>query len=184
MSLQMNAENEEKDEINKYITFEIKGNDYGINILFVRDIIGLQRIMEVPDLPEYIKGIINLRGKIIPVMDVRERFGLELKEYHDRTCIIVIVVNDIHIGLIVDEVQEVIDINSKHIQPAVTLNKKNTASFISGLAKVSDRVKILLDVERLIDKQFEFIADLEEELNKNQELFEEKVEENSEETSE
>jgi purine-binding chemotaxis protein CheW len=174
MSLQVISESEETDDINKYITFEIKGNDYGINILFVRDIIGLQRIMEVPDLPEYIKGIINLRGKIIPVMDVRERFGLELKDYHDRTCIIVIVVSDIHIGLIVDEVQEVIDININDIEPAITLNKKSSSSFISGLAKIGDRVKILLDVERLIDKKFEFIADLEEELNKNQELFEEK----------
>jgi purine-binding chemotaxis protein CheW len=100
--------------------------EYGIAIGYVTEIIGLQSITEIPELPHYVKGIINLRGKIIPVMDVRLRFNKEAKEYNDRTCTIVIEVRDITVGLIVDAVAEVASITSENIVPPPQIDGNNT----------------------------------------------------------
>ena len=138
---------------NKYLLFNIGNEMYGINIMIVTDIIELQKITEVPDMPEYIKGVINLRGKVIPVMDLRLRFGMPAREYDDRTCIIIVQVNNASIGVIVDTVAEVKDIFEKDIDAPPNFKKDNTRDrYISGLGKVDGEVKILLDVQKILDQ--------------------------------
>lgn len=134
----------------KFLTFHIDGEDYGFDIRYVTEIIGVQTITKVPDMPGFMLGVINLRGRVIPVMDIRARFGLAARAYDERTCIIVIHVKDEATGLIVDRVNEVLDIDEKQIEPAQASRHQGTDTYIMGLGKVGDSVKILLNVERLI----------------------------------
>ena len=135
----------------KYLTFLLDKETYAIEIKFVTEIIGIQPITEVPELPAYVKGIINLRGKIIPVMDVRLRFKKKAMEYNDRTCIIVIEVKDISIGLIVDNVSEVLSIADDDIVPLPDINKGTENRYIKAIGKVDKEVKLILDCEKLIN---------------------------------
>ena len=134
----------------KFLTFSIGSEFYGIEIKYVTEIIGIQAITEIPELPQYIKGIINLRGKIIPVMDIRLRFKKEPKEYNDRTCIVVVDMKDISIGLIVDNVSEVMSIRDEDIVPPPEINKGVNNRYIKGIGKVGKDVKLLLDCEKLL----------------------------------
>jgi len=134
----------------KFLTFFLADEDYGIAIRHVTEIIGIQKITEVPDMPNFIKGVINLRGKVIPVMDVRARFRLASREYDERTCIVVVNVDDRATGLVVDRVNEVADIPGEQVEPAPSGGKGASSSFILGLGKIGDSVKILLDVNRLL----------------------------------
>lgn len=136
----------------KFLTFTLGNEAYGIEIQFVTEIIGIQSITEVPELPQYIKGIINLRGKIIPVMDVRLRFGKAPKDYNDRTCIIVVDIMEMSIGLIVDSVSEVISIPDTEIVPPPELNKAGNR-YIKGIGKVGNEVKLLLECEKLLNEE-------------------------------
>jgi len=135
----------------KFLTFCIGTEYYGIEIKYVTEIIGLQPITEIPEMPIYIKGIINLRGKIIPVMDVRLRFRKPSREYNDRTCIVVIEIREVSIGLIVDTVSEVIAIPDEEIvvPPSVT---KEGNRYIKGIGKVGTDVKLLLDSDKLLNE--------------------------------
>lgn len=133
----------------KYLTFHIADEDFGIEIRYVTEIIGIQSITDVPDMPDYIKGVINLRGNVIPVMDVRARFRMVTKEYEERTCIVVVNVEDKTVGLVVDKVNEVIDIPDSQIEPPPRTKCEN-GNYIQGMGKVEDEVKILLDVTRLL----------------------------------
>lgn len=126
-----NADMEEDTQKGKYLTFILDDESYGIGINNVTEIIGIQPITLVPELPDYIRGIINLRGKIIPVMDVRLRFKKDFREYNDRTCIIVIDINDLSIGLIVDSVSEVLIIPDQDIVPPPNLSKVSN-KYIKG----------------------------------------------------
>ena len=141
---------EEDTQKGKYLTFSIGKEMYGLEIKYVTEIIGIQAITEVPELPEYIRGIVNLRGKIIPVMDVRLRFKKDFKEYNDRTCVVVIDIKDISIGLIVDSVSEVISIAEEEIVPPPDINKIANR-FIKGIGKVGNEVKLILDCDRLLN---------------------------------
>lgn len=141
---------EEDAQEGKYLTFLLGNEEYGLEIRYVTEIIGIQKITEVPDMADYVKGVINLRGKVIPVMDVRLRFGAQSREYDDRTCTVVINVNDQTMGLIVDRVSEVLDISLDSIQATPELRRGHTNRFISGMGKVDDDVKLLLDVEKLL----------------------------------
>jgi purine-binding chemotaxis protein CheW len=134
----------------KYLTFHLGTEDYGIEIRFVTEIIGIQKITVIPEMPEYIKGVINLRGKIIPVMDVRMRFRLESRAYDERTCVIVVNINDTSVGLVVDTVSEVADIPENQIESASGLNRGKANAFIQGIGKTGDDIKIILDVNRLL----------------------------------
>jgi len=145
-----NLEFEEDTQKSRYLTFSIGKETYGVEIKYVIEIIGIQTITEIPELPEYIKGIINLRGKIIPVMDVRIRFKKEPIEYNDRTCVIIVDINDISIGLIVDKVAEVIIIPDQDIVEPPQMNKGNKNRYIKNMGKVGDDVKLLLDCEKLL----------------------------------
>jgi purine-binding chemotaxis protein CheW len=137
---------------NKYLTFALGSEVYGIEIRHVTEIIGVQSITSVPELPEYIKGIINLRGKIIPVMDVRLRFRKPFREYNDRTCIIVVDIKEISIGLIVDAVAEVMTIEESNIVSPPDLNQLSRR-YIQGIGKSGDEVKILLNCDEMLNHQ-------------------------------
>lgn len=142
-------EEDEDTQKGKYLTFLLDSESYGIGINNVTEIIGIQPITLVPELPDYIRGIINLRGKIIPVMDVRLRFKKAFREYNDRTCIIVIDINDLSIGLIVDSVSEVLVIPDQEIIPPPSINKVSN-KYIKGIGKTDNQVKLILDCDKLI----------------------------------
>lgn len=143
---------EEDTQKGKFLAFSLGNEFYGIEIMYVTEIIGIQAITEVPELPDYIKGIINLRGKIIPVMDVRLRFKKPSKEYNDRTCIIVVDMEELSIGLIVDSVSEVLSIPDSHIVPPPELNKGGN-KFIKGIGKVGNEVKLILNCNKLLNNE-------------------------------
>lgn len=137
----------------KYVTFK-SGNEYfGLKIQYVSEIIGFQEITEIPESEDYIKGLINLRGKIIPVIDVRIRFRQEPFEYTDRTCIIVINYNSLVVGLIVEKIAEVVEIPEENILPAPTIGKadKSQNKYVYAIGKVGEDVKLLLDPDRLLN---------------------------------
>jgi purine-binding chemotaxis protein CheW len=143
---------QEESQKDKFLTFTLGKEYYGIEIKYVTEIIGIQPITEVPELPEYIRGIVNLRGKIIPVMDVRLRFKKEFKEYNDRTCVIVIDAENILIGLIVDSVSEVLSIPSVDIVAPPDLNHTGN-KYIKGIGKIGSDVKLILDCEKLLSEE-------------------------------
>jgi len=149
-AIENTVEMEEDTQKGRFLTFSLGKESYGIEIKYVTEIIGIQPITEIPELPEYIKGIINLRGKIIPVMDVRLRFKKEPKEYNDRTCVIVIDIKDISIGLIVDSVSEVLTIPEQDIVEPPQMNKGFNNRYIKRIGKVGNDVKLLLDCEKLL----------------------------------
>lgn len=141
----------EEDDIQqaKFLTFELGSETYGLDITYVREIVGMQTITHVPDVPHYVRGVINLRGKVIPIMDVRVRFNMPERAYDDRTCIIVINVNDWWVGLVVDTVSEVLDIPEANIEPPPRIGGSHN-NFIEGMGMVGDDVRLLLDAERLL----------------------------------
>lgn len=141
------------DDANKdrYMTFRIAEQNYGVEILHVTEIVGLQDIAEVPDVPSYVKGMINLRGNVIPVIDVRLRFGMPEREYDDRTCVVVVTVGSATVGMIVDRVNEVAVFGDKSISPPPQRNEASPGSeYINGLGKNGEAVTILLDTSQLI----------------------------------
>ena len=135
---------------NRYLTFYIGEEDYAIEIKYVIEIIGIQKITPVPNIRKFIKGIINLRGIIIPVVDVRMRFQMETIEYNDRTCIIVIFVNNNSVGLIVDEVLEAVKIPENQLTSPPQTNKGSQSRYIKAIGKVDDSVKIILNTTKLL----------------------------------
>lgn len=143
---------EEDTQKGKYLTFLLGNDFFGLEICYVTEIIGIQPITEVPELPEYVRGIINLRGKIIPVMDVRLRFKKTFREYNDRTCVIVVDIKDISVGLIVDSVSEVMSIHDEDIVPPQEL-KAAQNRYIKGIGKVGNEIKLLLDCDKLLNDE-------------------------------
>lgn len=140
---------EEDTQRGRFLTFSLGEEVFGVEIKFVTEIIGLQPITPIPETPDYILGIVNLRGKIIPVMDMRLKFGLEQISYDDRTCIIVIETDDITIGLIVDNVAEVLMIDDENIVPPPDIRTGLQNRYISGIGKAGNEVKLLLSCEKL-----------------------------------
>jgi purine-binding chemotaxis protein CheW len=149
---------EEDTQKGKFLTFMLGNENYGLEIKYVTEIIGIQEITGIPEVPEYIMGIINLRGKIIPVMDVRLRFKKTFKEYNDRTCVIVIEISGISMGMIVDSVSEVLTIpEGEIVQPPDFRNGGNR--YIKGIGKVGNEVKLILDCQKLLnDEELENIG--------------------------
>ncbi len=144
--------NSQKD---KYVTFK-SGNEYfGLKIEYVNEIIVFQEITEVPESEDYMKGLINLRGKIIPVIDVRLRFKQEPFEYNDRTCIIVVNVKGVIVGLIVEKIAEVVEITEDNILPSPKMGKADSTEnkYVYAIGKVGDEVKLLLDPDRLLNDE-------------------------------
>ncbi len=134
----------------KFLTFSIDDEIYGLDISYVLEIIGVQEITEVPRQLPCIRGVINLRGKIIPAMDIRLRFGKEARDYDDRTCVVVLDINELTVGIIVDTVVEVLSIPESQISDPPRFENRCGSHFIRGIGKLGDAVKLLLDVEQLI----------------------------------
>lgn len=137
---------------NRYLTFSIGQETYGIEVRYVVEIVAIQKITELPDFPDYLKGIINLRGKIIPVMDVRLRFKKEAIDYNVRTCIIVVDIKGTSIGLIVDTVSEVITISEQDIVELLDINKNINNKCVKKIGKVGKDIKLLVDCEQLLSE--------------------------------
>lgn len=138
----------------KYLTFALASEDYGVEILKVREIIGYMDVTAVPQTPHYVKGVINLRGQVIPVVDLRAKFGMETTEVTEQTCIIVVETHragrTFSTGIVVDHVQEVLDIAGKDIEESPQFDASVNVDFILGMAKVDKAVKILLAIDRVL----------------------------------
>ncbi|HKL01381.1 MAG TPA: chemotaxis protein CheW [Desulfotignum sp.] len=138
----------------KYLTFTLANEEYGIGILKVKEIIGMMPITSVPRTPDFVKGVINLRGKVIPVIDLRLKFGMPAIDYTDRTCIIVVEIDSddmtIQIGIVVDSVSEVLNIKEEEIENAPSFGTSLNTDYILGMAKIDSGVKILLDIDRVL----------------------------------
>ena len=142
---------EEEDTLkDRYLTFHTGKQTYAVEIRYVTEIIGIQKITKVPNIKKYIKGIINLRGSIVPIIDIRTRFNMPEIDYNERTCIIVVNINDTEVGLIVDEVSEVINIPEDIQSSPPETNKGTESRFISGVSKISETIVIILDIYRLL----------------------------------
>ena len=145
------------DREGKYLTFTLAGEDYGIGILKIKEIIGMMPITPVPQTPEFVKGVINLRGKVIPVMDLRLRFGMEAMDYTERTCTIVVEIagqsGTVMIGIVVDSVSEVLNIKGDDIEDTPTFGTSLDTDYILGMAKMEGGVKILLDIDRVLSRE-------------------------------
>jgi len=141
----------------KYLTFNLGDEGYGLEILKVQEIIGMQEITKIPRTPDYVRGVINLRGKVIPVIDLRLKFGMPEQELTRKTCIIMVQVHrhemDLIIGLVVDEVSEVLNISGDQIEPAPSLGTQVETHFILGMAKTESAVKILLDIDKVLSAE-------------------------------
>ncbi len=138
----------------KYLTFGLGDEVYGLEILKVQEIIGLMRVTRVPGLPEVIRGVVNLRGKVIPVVDLRRQFGLDAKDDTERTCIVVVRVwrenQAVTVGLIVDDVREVLAITESQLESVPRFSGDLETVFLLGMAKVAQRVVMLLNVDRIL----------------------------------
>lgn len=144
---------EHDEQKDKYMTFR-SGNEYfGLKIQYVSEIIPFQTITAIPETEDYIKGLINLRGKILPVIDVRLRFNQEPFEYNDRTCIIVIIVRDTMVGLVVEEIAEVVEISAESILPPPTIMRGDRVQnkYVYGIGRVGNTVKLLIDPDKLLN---------------------------------
>ena len=141
----------------KYLTFVLAGEEYGIGILKVKEIIGIMAITTVPQTPEYMKGVINLRGKVIPVVDLRLKFGMESMEYTERTCIIVVEIEGdnrkIQMGIVVDAVSEVMNIKAGDIEDTPNFGSCLNTDYILGMAKTGGKVRILLDIDKVLREE-------------------------------
>lgn len=143
------------DREGKYLSFFLDHEEYGIGILKVKEIIGMMPITLVPQTPSYVKGVVNLRGRVIPVIDLRSRFGMESAEYTERTCIIVVEVQStggqIQTGIVVDSVSEVLNIRGSEIEDTPAFGAKLNTDYILGMAKLGGSVKILLDIDKVLN---------------------------------
>jgi len=141
----------------KYLTFALADEEYGISILKVKEIIGMMPITTVPQTPEFVKGVINLRGKVMPVMDLRLKFGMDEIEYTERTCIIVVEIEGqagiVLIGIVVDAVSEVLNIRGEDIEDTPTFGTNLNTDYILGMAKMEGGVKILLDIGKVLSEE-------------------------------
>ena len=138
----------------KYLTFLLGQEEYGIEILKVQEIIQMQKVTKVPKAPDFIRGVINLRGKVIPVVELRKKFGMEYQENTDKTCIIVVLIqagdHAMTMGIIIDEVREVLDIAAGNIEETPSFGASVDTGFIMGIGKLGDNVKMLLDIDKVL----------------------------------
>lgn len=141
----------------KFLTFSLCEEEYGIEILKLKEIIGMTTITTVPQTPTYVKGVINLRGKVMPVVDLRLRFGMAAADYTARTCIIIVEIagktTTFTIGIVVDAVSEVVQIKADDIDPAPEFGRSVDTHYILGMAKIEGGVKILLDIDRVLSRE-------------------------------
>jgi purine-binding chemotaxis protein CheW len=153
-SLQLQQHKEKVDgKLNKYLTFALGQETYALEILMVREIIGLMEITKVPRMPDFVRGVINLRGKVIPVVDLRCKFGMESVEETKETCIIVVDLSDMLMGIVVDRVSEVLDIPQQEIEDTPSFGVTVSTEFILGIGKVKGKVIIILDIRAVLTSE-------------------------------
>lgn len=149
------SEKAKLDRVGKYLSFRLAKEEFGIDILKVREIIGMMNIRKIPQTPEFIKGVINLRGKVIPVLDLRSRFGMEERDQSDRNCIVILGFgsseNALTVGVTVDSVSQVMDIKATDIQDPPFFGQNVDMHHLLGLSPVENRVRMLLDIDHVID---------------------------------
>jgi purine-binding chemotaxis protein CheW len=133
----------------RFLTFSLGSEDFALEICYVTEIIGIQPITPLPEMPDYVRGIISLRSKIIPVIDMRLKLCKIMTEYDERTCIIIVESENLSVGLIVDQVSEVLDINDKDIEPPPKFKTALKKQCVKGIFKVQDKIKLILDFEKL-----------------------------------
>jgi purine-binding chemotaxis protein CheW len=152
-----NVQGESQSRAGKFLTFQLANEEFGIRVLKVREIMGVQDITAVPQTPMHIKGVINLRGKVIPVIDLRLKFGMPPADYTQRTCIIVTQVqgesSQILMGIVVDGVSEVLNLAATDIEDTPDFGEQVASQYLLGMAKVKGKVKILLDIDRVLSSQ-------------------------------
>jgi len=144
------AANAARKRAGKYLTFVLAGEEYGLQILTVHEIIGMMPITRVPRTPHYIRGVVNLRGKVIPIVELRAKFAMDTVEDTAETCMIVVQLRNVQVGLLVDRVSEVIDIAETDVEDAPAFGSDLDTDFILGIAKSNGRVKLLLDIDRVL----------------------------------
>jgi purine-binding chemotaxis protein CheW len=137
----------------KYLTFFLAREEYGLEILKVHEIMGVMPITRVPRTPSFVRGVINLRGKVIPIVDLRAKFGMEAAEASAENCIIVVQVHGAQTGVIVDRVSEVSDIAETQVEDAPSFGSDVQTDYLLGIAKSTERVRLLLDIERVLSSQ-------------------------------
>ncbi len=141
----------------KYLTFTLAREDYGISILKIKEIIGMMPITSVPRTPDFVKGVFNLRGKVIPVVDLRLKFGMEPMDYTDRTCIVVVEIagsqSTLMMGVVVDSVSEVLNVKGEEVEKPPTFGNRLDSEYLLGMAKTESGVKILLDIDRVLSAE-------------------------------
>ncbi len=137
----------------KYLAFHLGAEEFGIPVRAVREIMGMQEITAVPQTPPHVRGVLNLRGKVIPVIDLRVKFGLEQVEYGQRTSIIVVRVDDLLMGAIVDGVSEVLNLTAAEIEDTPDFGSGVVTPYLLGMAKAKNRVRMLLDIEQVLSNQ-------------------------------
>ncbi len=146
-----------RDREGKYLTFSLAEEEYGIGILTVKEIIGLMEITSVPKVPDFVKGVINLRGKVIPIIDLRLKFDLPQVEQTEKTCIIVVEISGstghVQMGIVVDSVSEVMNIKGEDIEEAPSFGSTVKTEYILGMAKFEGGVKILLEIDRVLKNE-------------------------------
>jgi len=140
-------------EVKQYVTFMIANESYGIPVLKVQEIIGMTEIVHVPNSPDFIKGVINLRGSVVSVVDMRKRFHMDEREYDMFTVIIIVEIKDMPVGMIVDSVSDVVDISETDIQNTPHLTAKIDTDFIAGIGQINDKLVIILDIERIFSAE-------------------------------
>ncbi|MBT8763122.1 chemotaxis protein CheW [Desulfohalobiaceae bacterium Ax17] len=150
----MDKKTKEKDvELLQLVTFRIGEEEFGVDILRVQEIIRMLEITRVPNAPDFVEGVINLRGKVIPIIDLRKRFGLTVKDHDKHTRIIVVEINDMVVGFVVDAVSEVLRIPADIVEPPPPVVAGVDSEYISGVGKLEDRLLILLDLNRLLKRE-------------------------------
>ena len=144
------ADQESSQNMLQLVSFKLKQEEFGVNILQVQEIIRMQEITNVPNAPQFVEGVINLRGRVIPIVDLRKRFGLETKEHSNATRIIVVMIGEVQVGLIVDEVSEVLRISEDTVEPPPPIVAGIESDYIKGVGKLEDRLLILLDLNKIL----------------------------------
>ena len=148
---------EQDDLTGQYLTFYIEETVYSLPLTHVIEIIGIQRVTHIPGMPHYIKGIVNLRGKVVPILDVRLKFGQPERPYDDKTCIVIVLINEMNVGLIVDMVEEVIAMDKANMSPPPLSDRRIGESFLDSIATIGDKVIMNIDCEKFFQTD---IADL------------------------
>jgi purine-binding chemotaxis protein CheW len=160
----ISAKSDQNGREGKYLTFSLGREEYGTGILKIKEIIGMMPVTPIPQTPDYVKGVINLRGKVIPVIDLRLRFGMESIGYTERTCIVVVEIGEngshLPIGIVVDAVSEVVNIKGADIEDTPDFGTRLRTDYILGMAKINGSVKILLDIDRVLTNQETLLLEL------------------------